>query len=57
MEWAEKVADFLPADRLEIVMEAGDGQEERVVTVTATGMGMGSAQWLEAVGEAWAARV
>jgi tRNA threonylcarbamoyladenosine biosynthesis protein TsaE len=47
VEWAEKVAAFLPADRLEIVMEAGEGEEERLLTLSATGRE--SERWLEAV--------
>jgi tRNA threonylcarbamoyladenosine biosynthesis protein TsaE len=51
VEWAEKVADFLPGDRLEIVMEAGEGEEERLLTLTATGPA--SDRWLRAVAAAW----
>jgi tRNA threonylcarbamoyladenosine biosynthesis protein TsaE len=55
VEWAEKVADFLPADRLELVMEPGESETERLLTATATGPA--SARWLEAVAAAWAGRL
>jgi tRNA threonylcarbamoyladenosine biosynthesis protein TsaE len=51
VEWAEKVAPFLPTDRLEMSMEAGEGEQERSLTLTATGPA--SVEWLDAVTAAW----
>jgi tRNA threonylcarbamoyladenosine biosynthesis protein TsaE len=37
VEWAEKISHLLPDDRVEIIIEAGDADEERLFTITATG--------------------
>jgi len=37
VEWAEKIGHLLPEDRLEITIEAGEVEEERVFTISETG--------------------
>lgn len=37
VEWAEKILHLLPADRLEITIEAGEEENQRVFTLTPTG--------------------
>lgn len=37
VEWGDTVAAALPADRIEVRLEAGVGADERIVTVTASG--------------------
>ena len=37
IEWADRVADALPADRLEIALTEGDEPDTRRITLTATG--------------------
>ena len=37
VEWAEKISHLLPDDRVEIRIEAGEFEEERLFTVTSTG--------------------
>jgi tRNA threonylcarbamoyladenosine biosynthesis protein TsaE len=37
VEWGTRVSALLPADRLDVLLEAGDGDDDRVVTMTAAG--------------------
>jgi tRNA threonylcarbamoyladenosine biosynthesis protein TsaE len=38
VEWGDHVSAVLPGDRLRVLLEAGDGDDDRVVTVDATGV-------------------
>jgi tRNA threonylcarbamoyladenosine biosynthesis protein TsaE len=38
VEWGDRVSAVLPGDRLRVLLEAGDGDDDRVVTVDATGV-------------------
>jgi tRNA threonylcarbamoyladenosine biosynthesis protein TsaE len=38
VEWGDRVSAALPRDRLRVMLELGDGDDERVVSIDATGM-------------------
>ncbi len=52
VEWAEKVGHLLPAERVEIVLEHGEVEESRVLTLSATGEG--PERFLKVLAEGWA---
>ncbi len=52
VEWAEKIAGLLPADYLNVVIEAGDVEEERVFELK--GVGEGAVRLAREVERAWA---
>jgi tRNA threonylcarbamoyladenosine biosynthesis protein TsaE len=41
VEWGERVSAALPSDRLRVLLEAGDDDDERVVSIEARGMSWG----------------
>jgi tRNA threonylcarbamoyladenosine biosynthesis protein TsaE len=41
VEWGDRVSAVLPSDRLRVLLEAGDGDDDRVVTVDAAGISWG----------------
>ncbi|HUO09136.1 MAG TPA: tRNA (adenosine(37)-N6)-threonylcarbamoyltransferase complex ATPase subunit type 1 TsaE [Phycisphaerae bacterium] len=51
VEWAEKILHLLPEDRVEVAIELGEEEEERVFVFSATGEG--SAAFVERVGREW----
>ena len=38
VEWSENVADALPADTVTVNIARGDGEDERIITVTGGGI-------------------
>jgi len=38
VEWGDRVSALLPADRLAVVLEAGDADDDRAVSIEAAGM-------------------
>jgi tRNA threonylcarbamoyladenosine biosynthesis protein TsaE len=38
VEWGDHVSALLPADRLDVRLEPGDGDDDRVVTITCAGL-------------------
>ncbi len=38
VEWGDRVSAALPSDRLRVVLEAGDGDDDRIVSVDAAGL-------------------
>jgi len=41
VEWGDRVSAALPGDRLRVLLEPGDGDDDRVVSVDAAGMSWG----------------
>jgi tRNA threonylcarbamoyladenosine biosynthesis protein TsaE len=41
VEWGDRVSAALPGDRLSVLLEPGDGDDDRVVSVDAAGMSWG----------------
>jgi tRNA threonylcarbamoyladenosine biosynthesis protein TsaE len=38
VEWGDRVSAVLPSDRLRVLLEAGDGDDDRVVSIDAAGI-------------------
>jgi tRNA threonylcarbamoyladenosine biosynthesis protein TsaE len=38
VEWGDRVSAVLPSDRLRVLLEAGDGDDDRVVSIDAAGV-------------------
>ena len=51
VEWAERMADWLPQGRLEVVLSPGEAEETRKLVFTARGAA--AEELLEALEEAW----
>jgi tRNA threonylcarbamoyladenosine biosynthesis protein TsaE len=41
VEWGDRVSAALPADRLRVLLEPGDGDDDRVVSIDAAGVAWG----------------
>jgi tRNA threonylcarbamoyladenosine biosynthesis protein TsaE len=41
VEWGDRVSAVLPSDRLRVLLEPGDGDDDRVVSLDAVGMSWG----------------
>ena len=50
VEWGDRVSAALPSDRLRVLLEPGDGDDDRVVSVDAAGITWGERRDAAALG-------